>query len=152
MGSCQPAETNYNDTIEVFEQFADLQSVIDSDTDKLWVINFWATSCAPCIKEMPHFNELENAYRDKDLKILLVSLDRINLLEPRVYAFVEKHKIIPEVALLEDQNYSAWTEKIDTTWYGALPATLIINGEQRKFRFGSYESYEELLSDVKEIM
>ena len=149
--SCQPKKTSYNDTIEVFDQFSELQSIIDSDKNKLWVINFWATSCPPCIKEMPHFKELEKEYQDEDLKILLVSLDQVKDLEKRVYPFVKKHEIVPEVALLKDQNYSAWTDKIDSTWYGALPATVIIKGENRKFRFGIYESYEELDDDVNEI-
>jgi len=151
MATCQSKKNSHNDTIEVFERFDELQSIIDSDKNKLWVINFWATSCGPCIKEMPHFNELEKAYRENDLKIVLVSLDPIKYLETRVYSFVKKYQIIPEVVLLEDQDYSTWTEKIDSTWFGALPATLIIKGEQRKFRFGAYPSYEELLDDVKEM-
>ena len=149
--SCQSKETSYNDTIEVLEQFSDLQSIIDSDKNTLWVINFWATSCPPCLKEMPHFKELEKEFQDKNLKILLISLDQVKHLESRVYPFVKKYEIVPEVALLEDQNYSAWTVKIDSTWYGALPATVIIKGENRKFRFGIYQSYKELLDDVNEI-
>jgi len=149
--SCQSKETNINDSIEVLEQFSDLQSIIDSDKNKVWVINFWATSCPPCLKEMPHFKELEKEYQDKNLKILLISLDRVKDLESRVYPFVKKYKIVPEVALLKDQYYSAWTDKIDSTWYGALPATVIIKGEKRKFRFGIYQSYKELLDDVNGI-
>lgn len=149
--SCQLKETGYNDTIEVLEQFSDLQSIIDSDKNTLWVINFWATSCPPCLKEMPHFKELEKEFQNKNVKILLISLDQVKHLESRVYPFVKKYKIVPEVALLEDQNYSAWTDKIDSTWYGALPATVIIKGENKKFRFGIYQSYKELLDDVNKI-
>ena len=149
--SCRSKETSYNDSIEVLEQFSDLQSIIDTDKNKIWVINFWATSCPPCLKEMPHFKKLEKEYQDKNLKILLISLDRVKDLETRVYPFVKKYKIVPEVALLEDQYYSAWTDKIDSTWYGALPATVIIKGENRKFRFGIYQSYKELLDDVNKI-
>lgn len=59
--------------------------------------------------------------------------------------------ILPEVVLLEDQNYSKWTEKIAPSWYGALPATVIINGEKRNFRFGAYETYSDLEKDIKEL-
>jgi len=83
--SCQPKNANHNETIETLEQFSELQSIIDSDEDKLWVVNFWATTCPPCIKEMPHFKELEEKYRDENLRILLVSLDRAKDLESRVY-------------------------------------------------------------------
>ena len=152
MTSCQIKEENHNETIGTFAEYSELLSIIDSDDSKLWVVNFWATSCPPCIKEMPHFNELEEMYQDENLKILLVSLDRAKDLESRVYPFVEKHAISPEVFLLEDQNYSAWTDEVDPSWYGALPATLIIQGDRRNFKFGIYSTYEELQSDVEKIM
>ena len=61
---CQTKEANYNEEIEVFKTFSELQSIIDAEKDQLLVINFWATSCPPCIKEMPHFNKLE-CFRSK---------------------------------------------------------------------------------------
>lgn len=152
VSACQTAPApQFNDTIEVYEKFSDLQGTLDKEREKVLVVNFWATSCPPCLKEMPHFNELEKEYADKNVKIILVSLDRARDLNSRVYPFVEKLEIKPEVVLLEDQNYSKWTEKIDASWYGALPATVIINGEKRKFRFGAYETYSELQEDIKEL-
>jgi len=151
MASCQSAEVDYNDEIEVIEKYSELQTMIDSDESKVWVVNFWATSCPPCLKEMPHFKELEKDYQDKNLKILLVSLDRLKDLESRVYPYVKKHVIVPEVSLLEDQNYSSWNDEVDPSWYGALPATMIIKGNEKNFKFGIYKSYEELLDDVKEV-
>ena len=150
--SCKPKATDHNATIEIIKEFSELQTIIESEHDKLLVINFWATTCPPCIKEMPHFNQLESEYKADDLRILLVSLDREKDLESRVYPFVKKHGIIPEVVVLEDQDYSAWTDKIDNSWYGALPATTILKGDRKKFRFGMYETYEELEADVGEVM
>ena len=40
------------------------------------VLNFWATWCAPCIREMPELEALQAAYKDKGLKVLAVSQDR----------------------------------------------------------------------------
>ena len=146
--SCNSKEMNYNSTIEIINQFSDLQTIIESEKDKLLVVNFWATTCPPCLKEMPHFNRLESEYGGRNVRILLVSLDRTKDLESRVYPFVSKHQIIPEVLVLKDQNYSVWTEKIDSSWYGALPATAIYSEKGKGFRFGIYESYEDLQSDV----
>ena len=52
---------------------AHVQKLINTKTEKVQVINFWATWCAPCVKEMPIFEKanLEN----KDIKVTLVSLD-----------------------------------------------------------------------------
>jgi len=150
--SCKPIETDSNATIEVLATFSELQAIINAEGHEVTVVNFWSTTCAPCLKEMPHFNELETAYRDKKVKILLVSLEKAKRLDSHIYPFVAKLKIIPEVVVLTDPNYNVWTDEIDTSWYGALPATLILRGDQRNFRFGSYKTYEELKADVDKVL
>jgi len=150
--SCRPIETNPNATIEVLETFSELQAIIDAGDHDVLVLNFWSTTCAPCIKEMPHFNKLNTEYSHKNVGILLVSLEKAMRLETHIYPYVQKYGIVPEVMVLKDQNYRIWTDKIDESWYGALPATLIIKGEQRKFRFGSYKTYEELKADVDKVL
>lgn len=151
ISSCTLKGPDHNNKIEVLDEFSSLQAIIDSKEDQTLVVNFWATTCPPCIKEMPHFNELEKEWGAKGVKIYLVSLDRVKDLDKRVYPFVKKHELLPEVMVLGDQNYSAWTDDIDPSWYGALPATLIKKGERRKFKFGAYDSYEELQNDVSEV-
>ena len=123
--SCQEKAIPPNEEIEVIQQFSQLEEQIKEHDSKVLVLNFWATTCPPCIKEMPHFKELEDNYPSDQLKILLVNLDLPRDFEKRVLPFVKKHEIVPEVLMLTDANYSAWTDKIDSSWYGALPATLI---------------------------
>jgi thiol-disulfide isomerase/thioredoxin len=149
--SCKEALPAFNDEIEVFEVYDELQSLIDGNSEKTLVINFWATTCPPCLKEMPHFSELQNNFDTEEVKVLLISLDEMKHMDSRVIPFVERHEITPEVILLGDQNYSAWTDEIDPSWFGALPATLILKGEKRNFRFGAYETYQELLDDLNRI-
>lgn len=141
----QPANTT--DSIRIFSQFSELEPLLKPSADKTLVINFWATTCKPCIQEMPHFNEL-HTQSDDDVQILLVSVDKAEDL-PRVEQFVARFSIKPEVVVLDDPDYSSWTAMIDPEWYGALPATLIVSGDSRKFHFGAYESYAELLADLK---
>ena len=148
ISSCQSRDDHRNNQINILSNFSELQSIIDAEKERIIVLNFWATSCPPCIKEMPHFNHLFESYKQDELRILLVSLDEIKYLEPKVVPFVAKHKLKPEVFLLKDQNYSAWTDKIDSSWYGALPATIIIKGDERKFKFGIYESFRDLQDDI----
>ncbi|MBT8298853.1 MAG: TlpA family protein disulfide reductase [Maribacter sp.] len=150
--SCKSKEEPFNSTIEVIAEFSELQTLINAQDHEVLVMNFWSTTCAPCIKEMPHFNTLNTSYDDKKVKILLVSLEKAKRLDTHIYPFVKKLGIVPEVVVLTDPNYNIWTDNIDTSWYGALPATLITKGDKRKFRFGSYESYEELQADVEELL
>ena len=151
ISSCQEKAKTGHSNVEVFNQFSDLDNVIQAHSDKILVLNFWATTCPPCIKEMPHFNELRDQFSQDELEIWLVSLDNLRRLEDKVYPFVLKYNLKPNVGLLADENYSYWTEKIDSSWMGALPATLIKYGDSTSFKFGAYETYAELLEDVKKI-
>lgn len=150
--SCKPKETDKNVTIEILDAFEELQAIIDSNADNVLVLNFWSTYCPPCIKEMPHFNQLKMEYQNRNIRILLISLDDVLQLDARIYPFVNKYNIEQEVMVLKDQNYTKWTEKIDKSWYGALPATLIIKGKNRNFRFGSYETYNDLKLDIEKML
>ena len=152
VSSCNFQEKAPNATIEIIDQFSGIEEVINGKDNEVTVLNFWSTACPPCIKELPHFNQLATEYKDKKVKILLISLEDPKRLNSHIYPFVHKHGIVPEVVVLNDQNYTAWTDKIDTSWYGALPATLIVKGPHRKFKFGSYTTYEELQTDLDEII
>lgn len=111
-----------------------LQDHINRETDHIKIINFWATWCAPCIKEMPLFEKI-GAER-KDVEVTLVSLDLdLNPKPETVYRFVDRKKIQSKVLILDEKDPNVWINQIEKGWSGAIPATLIINGKtgQRKF-------------------
>ena len=98
------------------------------------VINFWATWCAPCVKELPYFEKLNQ--QDKDVKVILVSMDYDLDPDPsKVKRFVERKKILSTVVILAEENPNEWIEKIDKNWSGALPSTLVINPNSGKRKF-----------------
>lgn len=114
-------------------KFDRLESLMTSKTEKIQVINFWATWCGPCVKELPHFESLE-ARQDKSVQITLINLDYADKIN-KVNAFVNKRKITSRVWLLDEVDYNSWIDRVDPSWAGAIPATLIINTAtgQRKF-------------------
>lgn len=122
-------------------RLAELQKIMDTPSSEIKVINFWATWCAPCIKELPQFEKL-NSER-KDVKVTLVSMD-IDL-DPnpeKVYKFVARKSIKSEVVILNEKNPNGWIDKIEKEWSGALPATLIINSANGKRKFVEKELHE----------
>ncbi len=145
--ACHQKPTNYNDQIEVLDSYSQLDQMVKTHKNKTVVLNFWATTCPPCIREMPLFKKVDGG----DIKVILASLDNVKDFEKRVIPFVKKHNITPEVVLLADDNYSAWTDEIDPSWFGALPATIIIDGDKRHFHFGAYESVSELENDIDDV-
>ena len=101
-----------------------LQNLIKEDQHKIHVINFWATWCKPCVKEMPQFVEL--AKQHPDISISLVSLDYIELLDTKVIPYLDKKDIKLRTLLMDEVDYNLWIDLVDPSWSGAIPVTLII--------------------------
>ena len=105
-----------------------------SSADTVYIINFWATWCAPCVQELPEFNALYDRYTGKPVKILMVSLDFRDAYPEKLQAFLRKKKVSAEVAWLSETDPNFFIPKIDESWEGSIPATLIIMpGHFRKF-------------------
>jgi len=133
-------------------KFAELQEIIDSkSTSPIQVINFWATWCAPCVKELPLFEKL-NAENNESIKITLISLDFADKLD-KVKSFVDRKKMSSEILLLDEIDYNQWIDKVDKHWGGAIPATLVVNPKNGKRKFIEREleegELEKLIEEVK---
>jgi thiol-disulfide isomerase/thioredoxin len=113
-------------------KFPALQKRLARPTDTTYVVNFWATWCAPCVKELPGFEQVGAANANKKVKVLLVNLDYASQLEKKVKPFVKQRGLKSEVVLLNEADPNEWIEKVDTKWSGALPFTLIINNATKK--------------------
>ena len=138
-------EFKENDEIEVYN-FEQLQNFLQADQDQTYVVNFWATWCKPCIKELPYFEDLQFKYKG-DIKVILVSLDFPSKLDSQLIPFITEKNIQLQVILLDDPYENEWIPKIDSTWSGALPATLILNSTKRKFFEQSF-TQEELENEI----
>jgi len=111
----------------------DIAHLIQKSNDTTYVINFWATWCSPCVKEIGYFEELHRQSTSSKLKVILVSLDFPNQKERRVVPFLKEKEITASVKLVADLDYDGWINLVDPSWSGALPATLIYNGDERIF-------------------
>jgi len=114
-------------------KFSELQRILETESPQIQIVNFWATWCAPCVKELPLLEKL-NSQKNLNVKITLVSLDfseKIN----NVNTFIKRKNIQSEVLLLDEIDYNSWIDKVDKQWSGAIPATLIFNPITKQRRF-----------------
>jgi len=124
-----------------------------SAKDTVYVINFWATWCMPCVQELPEFNAIYDRYSGMPVKVLLVSLDFKQDYPYKLATFLERKKLKPDVAWLSDTDPNVFIPKIDNSWEGSIPATIVVAPGKgyKKFIEGSITE-RQISKIVNEIM
>ncbi len=125
----------HNETVLKAVNYDELKQILNKEDNVLYVVNFWATWCGPCVEELPGFMEVNNEFgKQKNFQMILVSLDNAKELETTVKLFLQKNKINTDVYILDDNlRMNFWIPDIDRSWSGALPATLIIKNGKKLF-------------------
>lgn len=135
---------SYGQKIDVMKS-DQLFEMIDhcDDESNIKVYNFWATWCAPCIRELPQFNEIDLQFSSVD--VTLISIDDVDLLNERVEPFISKKQIDARVVLLDETDFDIIINNIDKSWSGAIPATLIVDCRNNKRYFYEKEFKDDEL-------
>lgn len=144
----KPIKVYKNEKREVSSfNFEEISPIFEQKDNVTYVINFWATWCMPCVKELPYFEKLNETYKDKNVKVILVSLDFPKKIDSQLLPFLERKMINSTVYVLDDPNANDWIEKVNKDWSGAIPATIIYKGDNQKFFEKSF-TYEELEQEL----
>ena len=128
-------------------KYTALEKLWEGNSDTLYLVNFWATWCKPCIEELPAFIELNEEYKNRRFKMILVTLDFPQHIETRVKPFINKNQIKAQVVLLDD-DANTWINKVHKDWDGSIPVTLLIKNNKKEFYNQSF-TYTELKQIVE---
>ena len=123
--------------------FAQLEEVLRQPDDTFKIVNFWATWCAPCIKELPYFVQAQKNYADKNVKFIYVSMDFVKNLT-KVQQTAAKKGLQGELFILQDSP-NTYVAKIDSEWQGQIPVTLIVLPD------GSYQVHKTAFENFEEL-
>jgi thiol-disulfide isomerase/thioredoxin len=110
----------YSQQVPVIK-ITDLEKRINASSDTLYIVNFWATWCAPCVKELPDFDSINTVYANQKIKVLLVSLDFKEDSNTKLIPFIATKKIKSEVVLLDELNANYFIPRVSSAWSGAIP-------------------------------
>ena len=113
--------------------------------DKIIILDFWATWCPPCVKEIPHFIELYKEYKDQGLAILGISVDRQGI--GIVKAFKQKYKINYPILMANNQVVKAYGN------IRGIPTTFVIDPAGKILRmYVGYRDKAVFEADIKAIL
>jgi thiol-disulfide isomerase/thioredoxin len=128
--------------------FTEFEPYMHQQNDTVYIVNFWATWCGPCRRELPAMEKIHNIYSNKKVRVLLISLDFPAQIDRSLIPYLKNNNISAEVLLLDDPNSNAWINKVDTSWNGSLPATLVYKGNNNQFfeKELNYEFLTEMVS------
>ncbi|WP_020527187.1 redoxin domain-containing protein [Flexithrix dorotheae] len=102
-----------------------IKQLIKNDTDKLRLINVWATWCGPCVMEFPEFVDIHRMYMERDFEFISISADKPEKKE-KVLAKLERMEAATQNYLFSLEDKYQLIEAIDENWQGALPYTILV--------------------------
>src|SRR5688572_30342634 len=85
-------------------KIVDLEKRINTLSDTTYIVNFWATWCAPCVQELPDFEKINENYASKKVKVLLISLDFAKDADTKLLSFIKNKQLRSEVLFLDETD------------------------------------------------
>jgi thiol-disulfide isomerase/thioredoxin len=111
------------------------QEMLKDFKGKVLVLDFWATYCPPCIKEIPHLKELQAKYGEKGFQVIGLHVGGDED-KPRIPGYVERLKIDYPIAFPEDELiYSLLGDN------SVIPQTLIFDTTGKLVK--QFEGYDD---------
>jgi len=117
------------------------------------IVNFWATFCIPCIKEIPYFQEMTRKYKSQGVSLLLVSLDLRASYPNKISSMARRLHFTAPIVWLNETNADYFCPIIDSTWSGGLPSSLFVNNTTGYYKFLEDEiAKEKLEKQIQEML
>ncbi|MFN4082171.1 MAG: TlpA family protein disulfide reductase [Bacteroidia bacterium] len=136
-----------------YVQTQDLINLKNNKSDTVYILNFWATWCKPCVEELPYLEKLNEKYSDKKVKVILLSNDFSRQVETKLKPFVKNNNIKSSVYFINEKTPNNWMPFVSEQWNGNIPATLVVFGNKNVLQlYDEQLNYEQLEVIVNNIL
>jgi peroxiredoxin len=102
-----------------------IRELLRNDSDKVRLVNVWATWCGPCVAEFPELVTIHRMYRGRKFELITISADAPGQ-SAEALAFLRKQQASSRNFIFHEENKYKLVEAVDEKWPGALPHTLIV--------------------------
>lgn len=105
---------------------------------KVLLVNFWATYCVPCRKEMPELVALQGRLAAKGFQLVTVTADELEQ-EPQAKAFLDKTKVPAPAYIKRAKDDDKFITSVDQKWSGALPLSILYDRQGNRVKLWNGE-------------
>ena len=102
-----------------------VHELMKNDSEKLRLINVWASWCAPCVIEMPDLIELQRYYGNRAFELITISADYPDK-ESEALAVLKKNGVSVQNFIFSEEEKEKLTSAIDSEWRGSIPYSILI--------------------------
>jgi thiol-disulfide isomerase/thioredoxin len=106
-------------------QVKGIKDLAENKTNRLRLVNVWATWCGPCVSEFPDLVTINRMYRQREFDMISVSLDTLENRD-KALAFLNKQAASFQNYRFAGNDREHMGEALDPKWRGAIPYTLLI--------------------------
>jgi len=103
-----------------------LRELRQNKSGKLRLVNFWSTTCAPCMVEFPEFVTINRMYRHRDFEFVSVSMNRPDE-EKSVLSFLTKKHASNRNLIFGSTDRESLIDAFDPDWQGEVPCTVLLS-------------------------
>jgi thiol-disulfide isomerase/thioredoxin len=89
------------------------------------LINVWATSCGPCLAELPELVTMNRMYRNGNFELVTISADAPHR-QAAVLACLEERHVAARNYIFDNNDKDALADALDAEWPGGLPYTILV--------------------------
>lgn len=109
-------------------QSADAQTIkalVANNTPDMLLINVWATTCGPCLIELPELVTMNRMYRNGNFALVTISADGPDR-KDKALADLQKKQVAARNYIFDSADLDALANALDTNWQGGLPYTILV--------------------------
>lgn len=104
---------------------AKIKELVANKSDKIRLINVWASWCGPCVMEFPDLITIDRIYRSRNFEFISINADKRSKKE-NVLQFLKKNEASNKNYIFSSDNNTELVKAVDPEWTGALPYTLLV--------------------------
>jgi peroxiredoxin len=102
-----------------------IKKLMRNETSKLLLINVWATTCGPCLVELPELVTMNRMYRNSNFELVTICADAPDRKE-RALAILQERQVAARNYIMDKEDNDALSAALDPEWPGGFPYSILV--------------------------